>query len=38
MGIEPDDVNEILEMVNISQERRDDDEGSDQIQMPVVDR
>ena len=36
LGIEPDDLNKILEMVNISQERRDDDEESDEIQM--VDR
>jgi hypothetical protein len=36
LGIEPDDLNVNLEMVNISQERRDDDEGSDEIQ--VVDR
>jgi hypothetical protein len=36
LGIEPDDLNANLEMVNISQERRDDDEGSEEIQM--VDR
>ena len=36
LGAEPDDLNVNLEMVNISQERRDDDEGSDEIQ--VVDR
>ena len=35
LGIEPDDLNADLEIVNISQERRDDDEGlgSDEIQM-----
>ena len=36
LGIEPDDLNPNLDVVNISQERRDDDEGSDEIQM--VDR
>jgi len=36
LGIEPDNRNANLEMVNIGQERRDDDEGSDEIQM--VDR
>ena len=36
LGIEPDDLNENLEMVNISQERTDNDDGSDEIQM--VDR
>jgi hypothetical protein len=35
LGIEPDDLNADLEMVNISQDRV-DDEGSDEIQM--VDR
>jgi len=34
--IEPGDLDADLEMVNISQERRDDDDGSDEIQM--VDR
>jgi len=36
LGIEPDDLNANLEMVDIRQERRDDDEGSDEMQM--VDR
>jgi len=39
LGMEPDDLNADLEMGNISQERRlrrDDDDGSDEIQM--VDR
>jgi hypothetical protein len=36
LGIEPDDLNAHLEMVNISQDGRDNDEGSDEIQM--VDR
>jgi hypothetical protein len=36
LGIEPDDLDANLEMVNISQERRDNDDGSDEIQM--VDR
>ena len=36
LGIDPDDLNANLEMVNISQERRDNDDGSDEIQM--VDR
>jgi len=36
LGIEPDDLNANLEVVNISQERRDNDDGSDEIQM--VDR
>ena len=36
LGIELDDLNANLEMVNISQERRDNDDGSDEIQM--VDR
>jgi hypothetical protein len=31
--IEPDDLNANLEVVNISQERRDRDDGSDEIQM-----
>jgi len=35
-GIEPDDLNASLEMVDISQKRRDNDDGSDEIQM--VDR
>ena len=35
LGIEPDDLNANLEMVDIRQERR-DDEGSDEMQM--VDR
>ncbi len=33
LGIEPDDLNTNLEMVNISQERREDEDGSDEIQM-----
>jgi len=36
LGIELDDMNANLEMVNISQKRRDNDDGSDEIQM--VDR
>jgi len=36
LGIEHDDLNASLEMVNISQERRESDDGSDEIQM--VDR
>ena len=36
LGIESDDLNANLEKVNTSQERRDDDEGSGEIQM--VDR
>jgi hypothetical protein len=36
LGTEPDELNADLEMVNISQERRDDDARSDEIQM--VDR
>ena len=32
-GIEPDDLNANLEIVDISQERRDNDDGSDEIQM-----
>jgi hypothetical protein len=36
LGIEPDNLSANLEMGNISQERRDNDEGSDEIQM--VDR
>jgi hypothetical protein len=36
LGIEPDDLNADLEMVNVSRERRDNDGGSDEIQ--VVDR
>jgi len=36
LGMEPDDLNASLEMVNVSQERRDNDDGSDEIQ--VVDR
>jgi hypothetical protein len=35
-GIEPDDLDTNLEMVNIGQGRRDDDDRSDEIQM--VDR
>jgi hypothetical protein len=34
--IEPDDLDASVEMVNINQERRDNDNGSDEIQ--VVDR
>ena len=33
LGMEPDDLNANFEMVNISQERRDDDDGSDEIQI-----
>ena len=36
LGIELDDLNANLEVVNISQERTDNDDGSDEIQM--VDR
>jgi hypothetical protein len=36
LGIELDDLNANSEMVNISQDGRDNDEGSDEIQM--VDR
>jgi hypothetical protein len=36
LGVVPDDLNSSLEMVNVSQERRDNDDGSDEIQM--VDR
>jgi len=31
MGIKPDDPNKNLEIINISQERRDDDEGGDAL-------
>jgi hypothetical protein len=36
LGIEPDDLKANLEVVNISQERRDNGDGSDEVQM--VDR
>ena len=36
LGIESDDLNAELDMVNITQERRDNDDRSDEIQM--VDR
>jgi hypothetical protein len=36
LGIEPDDLNVDLGMVNISQERRDNDDGSDETH--IVDR
>ena len=35
LGIELDDLNANMEVVNISQERTDNDDGSDEIQMVV---